>query len=732
MNTLRNRYKHSERTLAVKYTKRRSLQEKLQRIDEMVIAESNGQLLLEKLAEDDLKQATAVLKKLGALAKIADEGKATTLSSVIKQAANDVNEYTGGGMMALIKKGISAITQKMGLPVGENPIVKSVTLLNSLETGLSQLGDLISNNAPDFDLKNEKEKSVQQATAGAGDRKSWDNLLKAAKKAFRPEGFFATLKSAFKGGGIPYMEDVDTTVTEILDMPAPVLLKMMQAAAGGTSTEKIAANVKDMVDASGKAKSGKPEQANEPVTDTDQLAQALATHSKDPEAAAETAEKQPKKLIQGFVDDIAAKSKIDKDKVQKILGVLLKNKKLKGGVAEGRRISLTMDDVVDAQMALLESRGSVRRWARILLSEDKKNINQLLDSMMKMTSPEAVLKAMTANADSFKALNDEQKKQVIDKVSASGGRKGKAVAAFKEELKTGLPAALDDAGESDGKKGGAEKAQAAAEKIADQSEELKKKVEELTKGKQLSDAKVAATFKTIIKMLKAQQGELAAYSPDRAKKLDGEISKLESAEPGYLTLNNAIDLNDKLAGQIAMDLKNEKYNSKLSGDKLKDQIDAMRSGQEELGRLMDNLESEKGELEGKLKGKEREVSTLTQGLMRNEKLLKKLADKLGVDSGKLVDMATHDNEAELESFITQLFEKRPKIADAALKAVESSPSSGNGKHAKLLKSIENDIADLDAGDVGKVLDAIPDWMLAESRRRNTLAERVKLRRRDVM
>lgn len=726
MNTLHSKYNRSERTLASAYSRRRSLQEKLQRIDEMVIAETNGQMLLEVLDKDDLKQATAVLKKLGAMAKIADEGKATTLSSVIKQAANDVNEYTGGGMMALIKKGISAVTKKMGLPVGENPIIKSVTLLNSLETGLSQLEDLISNNAPDFDLKNEKEKSVQQATAGAGDRKSWDNLLKAAKKAFRPEGFFATLRSAFKGGGIPYMEDVDATVTDILDMPAPVLLKMMQTAAGGTKSEDIANNVKDMASAAkGGEGAASPTGAAAPITNQEQMAQALASHAKDPDAAAETASAKPKQLIQGFVDDIAEKSQIDKVKVQKVLGVLLKNKKLKGGVAEGRRVSLTMDDVLDAQMALLESRGSVRRWATLLTEASVDDFVNSLRINKDSDEDEIAKKVATAmksgeNGNPKKLLN-----AVVSKLaSAKNVDRSEYFDSFKQKLQA--------TSKEKGGEGAAEKVQVTAEKIADQSEELKKKVEELTKGKQLSDAKVAATFKTIIKMLKAQQGELAAYSPDRAKKLDGEISKLESAEPGYLTLNNAIDLNDKLAGQIAMDLKKEKYNSKLSGDNLKDQIDAMRSAQEELGRLKDNLESEKGELEGKLKGKEREVSTLTQGLMRNEKLLKKLADKLGVDSDKLVGMAKDDNEAELESFITQLFEKRPKIADAALKAVESSPSSGDGKHAKLLKSIENDIADLDAGDVGKVLDAIPSWMLAESRRRNTLAERVKLRRVDVM
>jgi hypothetical protein len=339
---------------------------------ELIVAEATAMMILEALDNDDIGNATVVLKKLNSIAKASPP----LLAASIKAAADEVNDFTGGGIGALVKKGGAWLAKKFGAKAGTNPILKALVLLNSLEVGFSDAVDVIKNNAPDFDGDIDKSLMDQVDDKAAG------RLRKILSKAFQPDGIFAKIKSIFGStGGIPYVKNVDKMIEEIMLLPANKLTLLIKAATTGESSAKAAEAAKDMVTVGKQGGSPQAAKSNEPVKSVDNLAAAVATgqtQDKGGDVAAKAttmAQENPKKVVKQLVDDISKRSNQDAGVVEKVLSALIKKGKIKTQFSvteEGYErvpsnyVRLSMKDVIDAQMALLECGGSIKNWVDIL------------------------------------------------------------------------------------------------------------------------------------------------------------------------------------------------------------------------------------------------------------------------------------------------------------------------------------------------------------------------------
>jgi hypothetical protein len=346
------------------------------RVRERILAESTARLILEVLDKEDLKQATKVLDKLSAIEKIAssDPNLKDSLGAAIADARNEVNDFTGGGLSSLMKKGTTAIAQKFGAKAGSNPILKATMLLNAIETGLKDMVSIVKNNAPNFNEKS-KESLMQQL-----DDNGVKNVNKNLKKSFVPEGIFAKLKSIVgsSGGGMPYVKSIDELVDHIMMMPATSLVSLIRTVTSNPVSNEIQDTVKDMAQPSGGKPGGAPQGPVRPVTTIDALATSIAAgqsdaKGKDSGEAVEKAKENPKAPVKEFIKYVASKSKQDEETVTKVITALLKKGKIKSSfaVAEGashksRFYTLTMNEILDAQMALLKSCASTKSWVKNL------------------------------------------------------------------------------------------------------------------------------------------------------------------------------------------------------------------------------------------------------------------------------------------------------------------------------------------------------------------------------
>lgn len=394
MNTLHDKYASS---LSARHSRRKALHEKLQNVDvmlslgssnalltERLLAEQAVDMLLLELSKADKSKAMAVIKKLNTIIGVAKKAQLKQLTTAIQTAAGDIEKQgsIGGALKSAIKK-------KLG--VEENPIAKLVTFMSSIEQGFEALPELAKTYSPELkdmkigpdwadsmmkDVKSDIKRKNNLMMAIPDDKKS--EFAKALLDAFKPAedegGFLKQVYSLFTGGGkIPYIKDTQALVKEIMEAEVDDLQEISKTLATGTSTSDLS-KVMSQMSPGGETQN---QQAGSPVASEEQLALAIATDKakkagKDQSVAVKAAEDEPKKLIQGFIKDIANKSGKGEDIVQKILKVLIKNKKLKTSVVEGR-IALTIDDVIDARKILDESEGSINRWVHLLFEEDNTN-----------------------------------------------------------------------------------------------------------------------------------------------------------------------------------------------------------------------------------------------------------------------------------------------------------------------------------------------------------------------
>lgn len=400
---LRESYQKSKcpGSLAESYQQRVLLQERQEAIHAAV-------LILE--AAGDGKKATEALKKFNALNKAAqrDSKNLRPLIEALTKASSEVKDFMGeSGFGALFKMGARALAKKFGVKDADsNPLLKSLTLLNTLETGFKDLEETVGTVLVDYEI--EDDKSIAEATSSEGDveaaaersgiskgkdNKDLANVKKLLIKSFKPEpgGAFAKIMSLFASkGGPPYLEDLTEFVNGLVSVKGSVLKELITAASSGTSSEDAKAMAVQIVQASSGTGKGSGEEAAIPqktstpqvVTGIEQLAQAQAAGTagddeKKQASAAETAQKDPKSVAKELVDDIVQKTNLGADKVGAILTALIKAKKLKTTFSlatESRLVAsnvgtLSFRDVLRARQLYMESGGSSRKWIQFLVED---------------------------------------------------------------------------------------------------------------------------------------------------------------------------------------------------------------------------------------------------------------------------------------------------------------------------------------------------------------------------
>lgn len=125
------------------------LNERVVILDRKMLNERHTRLLVEALDDATLQTANNIINKLR---KIKGKGL-KSLDDSISEAENQLNKYTGGGVLS---KALTKLKSVVGI---DNPLVKFMTFANALENGFKQLPTII-NNATDADLDANKEKNV--------------------------------------------------------------------------------------------------------------------------------------------------------------------------------------------------------------------------------------------------------------------------------------------------------------------------------------------------------------------------------------------------------------------------------------------------------------------------------------------------------------------------------------------------------------------------------------------
>jgi hypothetical protein len=384
----------SERETLKDAYRRKLLAEKVRRLDEKIVTEAAAATLLEALSKADFAQATKILKKLNGIGKAAQTSGATELSRALKKAADEINELAGGSesVMGLIKKGAASFLKKLtGFGTKNNPILKSATLLSSLEEGLSYIPQIIENNFPDFDksktdisLSQQIEESQKEKGAG---NKIEINIRKQIVNALKPAGIYSKIKSIVAGAsGIPYIDNVEKIAQQLVDIKLENRIDIIDAAVANPVSVDAAETARRFA------------QENQASQRTGASSGNVIRNAKDFAAAIEAAlddagkevpsavKDDPQKVTSAFVDVVLKKVNttikninVSEDDVKKVLAVLAKSAKLKTKfVLEHKSISvLTKDHVRTSISMYLESGGSSRQWVNMLI-EDSENKNDTL------------------------------------------------------------------------------------------------------------------------------------------------------------------------------------------------------------------------------------------------------------------------------------------------------------------------------------------------------------------
>jgi hypothetical protein len=168
-------------------------------------------LIIEAIDEAEGKQIRAVIDKLRKMGSY----DIAPVRTAVNDAVKDLQDYKGGN---ILKKLGTTVLGRGGLSL-KGPLVRAVALANMLETGFSQMEDIIATYVPEgTDLKNTVE-TLGALIAKEGGDPAIANASKEIQKAFSPSGFFGNLKDT------PYL-DREAFVKELMGTPLPRLINL--------------------------------------------------------------------------------------------------------------------------------------------------------------------------------------------------------------------------------------------------------------------------------------------------------------------------------------------------------------------------------------------------------------------------------------------------------------------------------------------------------------------------
>lgn len=221
--SLRNRYDSKQSTT--------NLNERIQSADKHVIYENHvANILLEAMDQRDLERATEIIDKLRSM-----KGKGLpSLDSGIDKAIADINKFTGGGALTNV---LNSFKEKLGF---DNPLVKFMTFANMLETGFSQIPNILKNALGE--IKPEMGSSTLNVLLK--DEASLKTLQDNIFKALSPRGIFGSFKN------IPYVDKKALTM-DMMKIPLKNLNVIVKQSASGAKTAEIANDIASTIKGQG-------------------------------------------------------------------------------------------------------------------------------------------------------------------------------------------------------------------------------------------------------------------------------------------------------------------------------------------------------------------------------------------------------------------------------------------------------------------------------------------------
>lgn len=225
------------------------LNERVITLDQKLLVEKRTKLLVEALDDSTLQMANNIINKLR---KVKGKGL-KSLDAAVSEAENQLNKYTGGGVLT---KALTKIKSVVGI---DNPLVKFMTFANALENGFRQLPTII-NNATDQDLKQNVDKTLGELVTDKDKRQQLgQNLI----KALSPTGVFGSFKK------IPYV-DKEVLAQELLTLPIKNLAAVLQAMTTGPNTQQISDELKTQIGGQGEVetKATTPSEPSKPTSGT--------------------------------------------------------------------------------------------------------------------------------------------------------------------------------------------------------------------------------------------------------------------------------------------------------------------------------------------------------------------------------------------------------------------------------------------------------------------------------
>jgi len=736
-------------------------------LQKQLLAEATAELLLEALSEEELIELKSNIEpKLNALTAAVPE-TCPTLKTSVNSAIDDVKKFAQAGFFKkLLSGGIDAVMGFLGVKTKENPLLKTMTYLSGLENLFGKLRELSTKLNKDVFSSENSEKKLGELF----DKDENNTLKKSLLKALTPQdSVFSTIASMF-GKGIPYVPKGAKLVDEIFDTKIGDLVNIIKALQTGKKTSELASTAREITsaatggaEAGGGAGGGKPQPApggGQPIASVDQLAAAILTHqaaqSNKPTPPADETKKKASEITKKFLASVTKKAQesykeiTDKD-VQKVIKVLLQNKKLSSEFAlnlEGRRlqgsnrlVTLSLADVSHARKLFIESGGSTKRWVKLLVEREINNqkaqelynlfVRKIKDKNIQTLKDLKKAFETSGNSEQLGALPKAMKKNLINVFKEENPKVSKKEL---EQLFSGLgPPVKDQEGTGSDSSSGVGQIEELKSEIERLNAELRSRATDGSLGKEqligLIDSQldyIKDSVKSIKILIKSSQDKKLELGDGFRKLMANFSSNVKSF------VQNAENLKDNpnvegfqglLDDQTTIDQAKfqifDEINSTEKADKLKSEIqtalDSLKSSQDAFSNQADELAQEK-EARGAAETKAQELAAELEG---NKKVLDTVA--------KLMNLSDEDkkNPDALVFAIQKMIEEKPEQAARVAGAVNVDLNAGTStamtKTQKLAKQFQKELEDIDQPKVIAILDAIPDWLLEESRRLRQIA-----------
>ena len=724
-------------------------------MQERLIAESTAYIILEAL-DKSYKDLTVLKKKIADIAAVAQKEGMTVTASAMQKA---LEEMAKNPEATKKKTGISRLANVFGVKVDNNPVLKSMSMLSTLESGFDFLEDIVSDPA-NFPKFKKNGPSLEEQSGGNS-----ENVKKVLKKAFAAEGIFSKLKSLLGVSRIPFVDNEDIFIQELMSVPAKSLLQLRRSVLGGFTTKNVQNSVQDFVAAEAPGVLVSPDRilptSGQPATSTSQLislvaAAATSDKGKTTTTISAKAKDDQGQFLNSFIDSIASQTKIKKDTIAKILNALVaynnskksgkKGQKPAAGSAapspaapaqEGRSY-ITAEDVFDAKIKLFECNGTSSNWLDLLFEEKSVVKNQALKIFLSKIGKVSNERALKISPDAFRKVTDEFN-QIVSEEGISEEEKQAALVRLKQKFPNSdfetskkepnpSAASLSSAEEITKIVQDVIRASQSTQKVLSQSENIFAQIESNPiKHKQVADVLKKNLQDAILFIDSTGDKELIQQTSEPR----GRYEEIRSKPTPALVLIYSIlqGLNEKISAWYKSLLnKSEEEKRQILTQLAKRESELTQRVDDEKKRN-DQLKSELEKLASQSSEKDKAYDRLLQssaGIIK--KFVKELADELGEDPVKLQNDIS--DAGGIKKYIDAIKAKNAAeiakaAADAGVPGLPAGPAPGtgagdaepSGRKEKAVAAIKTDLKNIKTDTIKKVLDTLPDWMISEVARR---------------